>query len=434
MLDLVDGAESAPAVDETLSCDVAIIGARVAGSALAINLAQKGKKAILIDKARFPSDTMSTHVVYPNTLGRFEDLGVLDEVLANGPPPLYTAWHHENRMFVAPHAPVRGRDWAICVRRITLDDILLRRAEALGATALQGRRAERLIGEGTEESPLTGLIVVDENGKRTRIDADVVIGADGANSFLANRLGLKKKKRMPTETMLYFAYWTGVATRNTQDFFFECPWVCAHFPADNGHHVITMNGPVGARKEIKDLEAFYLEKIRSIPQLAARLEGATMVSRVLGTTRLDGFYRDHVGPGWALVGDAAHFKHPASAQGICDALHASSVLAEGIAKGDWMRRYPAWREEESRELYAFCKHLREAPGDEGMRLVMDAFIKDAGLAQRMVDVWARTASPWEEVIPFVPGMEKITGPSVDEVLAEFEDAPAESADAELQPA
>ena len=49
---------------------------------------------------------------------------------------------------------------------------------------------------------------------------------------------------MPTRTMLYYAYWVDADTRNTQDFFFEPPWICAHFPADDGHHVVTMNGPV----------------------------------------------------------------------------------------------------------------------------------------------------------------------------------------------
>ena len=410
--------------DRRIACDVVIVGARAAGSALAINLARQGKKVVAIDKATFPSHTMSTHVIYPNTLARLEDLGVLDEVMANGPPPLYTAWHHEGRMFVAPHAPQRGRDWGLCVRRVTLDAILVRQAEAAGATVLQGHRATAFLGRGREDDPLHGVIATDAEGTTTRIQADVVIGADGANSALARHLGLTKQKVMPTETMLYYAYWTGVDTRNTQDFFFECPWICAHFPADNGHHVITMNGPAAERAGIKDLEAFYLEKINSIPALAARLKNAEKVSRVTGTARLDGFYRQHTGPGWALAGDAAHFKHPASAQGICDALHAAEVLAEGIADGSWRTSYPAWRAGESPELYAFCKHLREAPSDAGMRLVMDAFIQDAELARKMVDVWARNARPWTDVIPHVPGMEKITGTSVESVLAEFDDAPA----------
>ena len=411
---------SAVTIDAEIACDVAIVGSRAAGGALALHLARQGLDVVAIDKASFPSPTMSTHVIYPNTIARLEDLGVLDAVMAHRPPPLYTAWNHEHRMFVAPHTPVRGRDYAMSVRRVTLDAILVEQARASGARVIEGLRAETFIGAGTEDDPLRGLVAVSDDGVRMRIRAPLIVGADGVNSAVASHLGLGRSKVMPTDTMLYYAYWTGMPVRNTQDYFFECPFVCMHVPTDDGHHVVSMNGPAALRREIGDIEAFYLEKIRSIPALAARLEGATKVSRVTGTFRLDGFYREHVGPGWALVGDAAHFKHPASAQGICDALHAAEVLAAGVAKGDWRTAYPAWRERESREFYAFCKHLRETPSDEGMRLVMDAFIRDAALARRMVDVWARCSSPWTDVIPYVPGMERITGASVESVLAEFD--------------
>lgn len=408
-----------PVTQPKTRCDVVIVGARAAGSALANYLAQKGIDAIAIDRAGFPSDTMSTHVIYPNTLARLEDLGALAEVEASGPPPLYTAWHHEGRMFVAPHSPQRGRDYALCVRRITLDAILVAAARRAGARVLENTTVTGYLGTGTEADPLRGVVATGPDGATLEIEAPIVVGADGVNSGMARALGLGREKVMPTETMLYFAYWTGLPARNTQDFFYDTPWICAHFPADGGHHVVTMNGPVALRKEIGDLETFYMEKVHSIPGLRERLQGAERVSRVKGTPMLDGFYRQQTGPGWALLGDAAHFKHPAGAQGICDAFHAAEVLAQGIADGDWQRSYPAWRARESREFYAFCSHLREAPGDEGLRLVMDAMIADTALARKFVDIWARSARPWADVISQVPGMERITGASIEAALAPF---------------
>ena len=76
--------------------DAVIVGARAAGASLAINLAKSGRRVALIDRATFPSDTMSTHVFYPNSIARLEAMGVLDDILAHGPPPLHTAWHHED--------------------------------------------------------------------------------------------------------------------------------------------------------------------------------------------------------------------------------------------------------------------------------------------------------------------------------------------------
>src|SRR5215475_7231327 len=58
--------------------DAVIVGARCAGSTLAIALAQRGWDVLLVDRDTFPSDTVSTHIFYPNTLWRFEQLGVLD--------------------------------------------------------------------------------------------------------------------------------------------------------------------------------------------------------------------------------------------------------------------------------------------------------------------------------------------------------------------
>ncbi|WP_200837685.1 NAD(P)/FAD-dependent oxidoreductase [Starkeya nomas] len=409
-----------------LAFDAVIVGARAAGASLALLLARAGWRVALIDRASFPSDTMSTHVIYPNTIARLDAFGVLDRVMAHRPPPLYTAWHHEGRMFVAPHQPIEGRDWAICVRRITLDAILLDQARAAGATVFENTQVDSLVGAGTMADPVRGVMATTPGGPIT-ILGTVVVGADGVSSTVASLVGAKRTRVMPTETMLYFAYWTGAKGRNTQDFFFEAPWVCAHFPADDDHHVITMNGPIAERAGIRNLEEFYLQKIQSIPALRARLEGATKVSRVLGTTRLEGYYRQHTGPGWALIGDAAHFKHPAGAQGIWDAFESSRVLADGLIAGDWMTRYPHWRDRESREFYAFSKHLAEPPGNEGMRRTMDILIQDAGLARRMVDVWARTSRPWVDVIPFIEGMDTVAGASIEAVLAPYEATPLDAA-------
>ena len=43
-----------------------------------------------------------------------------------------------------------------------------------------------------------------------------------------------------------------------------------------------------------------------------------------------GFFRRPNGPGWALLGDACHFKHPGTAQGIGDALEQGVFVAEAL--------------------------------------------------------------------------------------------------------
>jgi flavin-dependent dehydrogenase len=45
--------------------DAIVVGARCAGSPTAMLLARKGYNVLVVDRATFPSDTLSTHVVHP---------------------------------------------------------------------------------------------------------------------------------------------------------------------------------------------------------------------------------------------------------------------------------------------------------------------------------------------------------------------------------
>lgn len=61
--------------------DVIIVGARVAGSATALLVARCGLKVLVLDRATFPSDTLSTHQVQVPGVARLARWGVLDAVL-----------------------------------------------------------------------------------------------------------------------------------------------------------------------------------------------------------------------------------------------------------------------------------------------------------------------------------------------------------------
>ena len=66
--------------------DVIIVGARVAGSSTAMLLAGKGLRVLLVDRATFPSDTLSTHQVQLPGGARLRRWGLLDQVVASGAP------------------------------------------------------------------------------------------------------------------------------------------------------------------------------------------------------------------------------------------------------------------------------------------------------------------------------------------------------------
>ena len=100
------------------------------------------------------------------------------------------------------------------------------------------------------------------------------------------------------------------------------------------------------------------------PELEAALAGAERVGPVRVMSR-DGFFRQSAGPGWALVGDAGHFKDPTPGQGISDALRQAVELARAVERAlggegaadrelhDWWR----WRDRDAWEMYWFAHEM-----------------------------------------------------------------------------
>ena len=70
--------------------DAIIMGARCAGSPTAMLLARKGYRVLVVDRATFPSDTVSTHVVHPKGVAALARWGLLDKLTATGCPPIHT--------------------------------------------------------------------------------------------------------------------------------------------------------------------------------------------------------------------------------------------------------------------------------------------------------------------------------------------------------
>src|SRR5574342_376208 len=70
--------------------DAIVVGARCAGSPTAMLLARRGYDVLVVDRATFPSDTISTHLVHPPGVAALRRWGLLDRVVATGCPPIHT--------------------------------------------------------------------------------------------------------------------------------------------------------------------------------------------------------------------------------------------------------------------------------------------------------------------------------------------------------
>src|SRR3954471_8235118 len=68
--------------------DAIIVGARCAGSPTAMLLARKGYKVLMVDRASFPSDTMSGHYIHQPGVACLQRWGLRDAVAASNRPPI----------------------------------------------------------------------------------------------------------------------------------------------------------------------------------------------------------------------------------------------------------------------------------------------------------------------------------------------------------
>ena len=70
--------------------DAIVVGARCAGSPTAMLLARKGYRVLLVDRATFPSDTISTHLIHPPGVTALNRWGLLGRLMATGCPAIHT--------------------------------------------------------------------------------------------------------------------------------------------------------------------------------------------------------------------------------------------------------------------------------------------------------------------------------------------------------
>jgi 2-polyprenyl-6-methoxyphenol hydroxylase-like FAD-dependent oxidoreductase len=334
--------------------DAIVVGARCAGSALAISLARRDWDVLVVDRDEFPSTTISTHGLWPSGVARLSELGILNRLLAEHEVPFYDSvirgLGHESR---GGFTAVRGFDKAICPRRIVLDQAGIDVARAAGAEVETETKVVELLGAGTDEDPVRGVVLADGR----EVVAPWVFGADGRGSAVARSLGLAKERPMRGEMSFAYAYWRGIPTDGYGCFHMEVGKVFTSVPVEDGLRMLIAAGPPemvhGTQAERR---ARYLEFVRGFPATveADVLDRAELVTDVAIAPEplMRGFFRRPNGPGWALVGDAGHFKHPGTAQGIGDALEQSVYVAEALSSGDGsLDGYEAWRDARSAEHY-----------------------------------------------------------------------------------
>ena len=354
--------------------DVVVVGARCAGSPLAAMLARRGLRVCLVDRSRFPSDSLSTHVIQPRGVAILDRLGVLDAALAAGAAPLtrLTFVAEDARMDAAIDAKAFGAP-ALSMRRLALDYLLVETAASAGAAVRTETAVNGLIWEGDR----VGGVETKDGPLRARL----VVGADGRSSTVAGLVGASEYRSAPPGRMFAWAYFEGTAEDEGRLRLGSIEGLTfAASPTDSGLYLAAVCPPL-ERKDafLADREAGYMEGIAAWPELHELLAGANRLGPIRVMTSWHGYFREAAGPGWALLGDAGHSKDPSPAQGIADALGHAERLADAIETGldsddidSALRHWWRWRDNDGYEMHWFAADL----GASGTRPVARQYMQD----------------------------------------------------------
>ena len=338
--------------------DVVVVGAGPAGAVTALCLARAGARVALVDRRTFPRDKACGDLVGPRGVRLLDDLQI----------PIPGARNVGDMIFVAPngmHArlpALPGLDYpdhALAISRQVLDAALVDGATGSGAELVQ----DRVTGLAGGHVAPTGVRLA--GGGELR--AEVVVGADGAVSRIADAAGLVDAGRV---------LW-GFAMRSYVDTPADLPYIVLWepepwrvfpgygwvFPTADSRANVGLGLAVGADR------AGAPRAGAQFGQFLRYLAGLSLVPDTRSPARLGGWLKmGAVGTTPArgnvlLVGDAAGLINPLQGEGIAQAMASGRAAADAIITAGPSGAAEHYR----RALHAMTGHHRiNAPVQAGM--------------------------------------------------------------------
>ena len=342
--------------------DVVVVGARCAGSPAAMLLARKGYKVLLVDRATFPSDTISTHLVHPPGVAALEKWGLLDRLLATGCPPIDTYAFDMGEFVIAGSPGVGGNAVSYGPRRTVLDKLLVDAAAEAGVEVRTGFTVDEVL---VENGAVVGIRGQVKGGQPVVERARIVVGADGLHSLVARTVGPEQyHEKSPLEAG-YYSYWSGLPMHGRFEAYDRGDRVWAAWPTNDALTLVIVCWPYAEFEANRsDVEAHYLKAFDRAPAFNERIRAAKREERFFGAA-VPNYFRKPFGPGWTLVGDAGYNKDFITAQGISDAFRDAELCANAIDEScsgsrDYdaaMSAYQSTRDQHVLPIYEFTSQF-----------------------------------------------------------------------------
>jgi 2-polyprenyl-6-methoxyphenol hydroxylase-like FAD-dependent oxidoreductase len=311
--------------------DVVVVGARVAGAATALLLARQGLRVLLVDRAAAPgTDTLSTHALMRGGVLQLHRWGLLEALVTAGTPPVrQTIVHYGDEADLVEIKERNGVDALYAPRRTVLDPLLVEAAAAAGAEVRYGVAVDGVIGDG---DVVCGVTATDAKGRRLRLRAPLVVGADGLRSRIAAAVGSEVTWQGGAASAMIYGYFTGLPAEG-YEWFYRPSASAGIIPTNDGRVCVWVGAPAASGFG-GNLDAVFQRWLAAAaPEAVAKVAAARPAGRLRGYPGVPSFLRRCQGPGWALIGDSAAFRDPLSAHGMTDALRDAELLARAVVAG-----------------------------------------------------------------------------------------------------
>ncbi|WP_281177164.1 NAD(P)/FAD-dependent oxidoreductase [Belnapia moabensis] len=377
-----------------------VVGAGVAGGALATVLARGGLDVLVLEKSLVHRDRVRGEFMAPWGVAEASQLGILDLLAAAGAH--YTVRSVPYREGLDPEAArtrafdlgamLPGVAGALNMGHPRLCEVLDAAAQAAGAALLRG--VLDLAVEVGERPQVTFT----HDGRRREVAPRLVVGADGRGSAVARQVGARAETDPVHHIMAGLlvegaeAWPEGDQTMGTHG---EATLYV--FPQGGGRARLYLNHGLGERRRFAGPEAAqnFLAAFRvpSLPHGEA-LAAARPAGPCHGYPNADSWVDVPVAPGVVLVGDAAGHNDPTIGQGLSITLRDVRLVSEVLLGGDWERGAFAPYVEERRERMRrlrFAGRLVSALNAE--------FTEEA--RQRRLRAWGRIAADPTMALPMV---------------------------------
>ena len=257
--------------------DVIVVGARCAGSPTAMLLARKGYRVLMVDRATFPSDAISTHVVQPNGVNALARWGLLERLVATGCPPIHTYAFDFGPLTITGSPGTAESPVSYCPRRLVLDKILVDAALEAGVRVREGFTVSEVL---TERGRVVGIKGRTNAGESVSEFAQVVVGADGWRSVIAKAMRPEQYNEKPALQVVYYSYWSGLPMDGRFEIFIRPNRGFAAVPTHDGQTLVIAGWPIAEIDEAKgDIERSFEKSIALAPAFGERFRRAPADAR-----------------------------------------------------------------------------------------------------------------------------------------------------------